>query len=64
MDMEHKEINALKKDIKKELKLMYDANMEASGLDIPERDDSEMSGLILQAMQEAFEELKSELETK
>ncbi len=64
MDMEHKEINSLKSDIKKELKLMYDANMEASGLDIPERDDNEMSGLVLQAMQDAFEELKSELKKR
>ncbi len=61
MDMEHKEINSLKKDIKKELKLMYDANMEASGLDIPERDDSEMSSLVIKAMEEAFKELKSEI---
>jgi len=61
MDMEHKEINSLKKDIKKELKLMYDANMEASGLDIPERDDSEMSALVIKAMEEAFKELKSEI---
>ncbi len=61
MDMEHKEINSLKKDIKKELKLMYDANMEASGLDIPERDDSEMSELVIKAMEEAFKELKSEI---
>ncbi len=61
MDMEHKEINSLKSYIKKELRLIYDTNMEASGLDIPERDDNEMSDLILQAMQEVFEELKSEL---
>ncbi len=61
MDMEHKEINSLKKDIKKELKLMYNANMEASGLDIPERDDSEMSSLVIKAMEEAFKELKSEI---
>ncbi len=61
MDMEHKEINSLKKDIKKELKLMYNANMEASGLDIPERDDSEMSLLVIKAMEEAFKELKSEI---
>jgi hypothetical protein len=63
MDMEHKEINALKDEIKKELKLIYNANMEASGWDIPERDDKEMSKLILEAMQDALDELKSELIT-
>ncbi len=61
MDMEHKEINALKNEIKAELKLIYNANMKASGWDIPERDDKEMSNLILQTMQKALDELKEEL---
>ena len=61
MDMEHKEINALKDEIKKELKLIYSANMEASGWDIPEIDDKEMSKLILDTMQNALDELKKEL---
>lgn len=61
MDMEHKEINSLKDEIKKELKLIYNANMEASGLDIPERDDKEMSKLVLEAMQNALNELKKEV---
>ena len=61
MDMEHKEIESLKNEIKKELKLIYKANMEASGWDIPERDDEEMSKLILEAMQNALNELKKEV---
>jgi len=61
MDMEHKEIEALKNEIKKELKLIYEANMEASGWDIPERDDNKMSILILEAMQKALDELKKEV---
>jgi hypothetical protein len=61
MDMEHKEIDSLKNEIKKELKLIYNANMEASGLDIPERNDDEMSKLILEAMQKALDELKKEV---
>ncbi len=61
MDMEHKEIKALQNEIKKELKLIYKANMEASGWDIPERDDKEMSKLVLEAMQNALNELKEEV---
>ncbi len=61
MDMEHKEIEALKGEIKKELELIYKANMKASGWDIPERDDSEMSKLILETMQKALDELKKEV---
>jgi len=61
MDMEHKEIEALKNEIKKELKLIYEANMEASGWDIPERNDEEMSKLVLKTMQNALDELKTEV---
>ncbi len=61
MDMEHKEIESLKNEIKKELKLIYEANMKASGWDIPERDDKEMSKLILETMQNALNELKKEV---
>ncbi len=60
MDMEHKEIEALKNEIKKELRFIYKANMKASGWDIPERDDKEMSKLILETMQSALDELKNE----
>ncbi len=60
MDMEHKEIKSLKNEIKKELKFIYNTNMKASGWDIPERDDKEMSKLILETMQSALDELKSE----
>ena len=35
--------------------------MEASGWDIPERDDKEMSKLVLEAMQNALNELKEEV---
>ncbi len=61
MDMEHKEIEALKNEIKKELKLIYEANMKVSGWDIPERDDKEMSKLVLKTMQNALDELKREI---
>ena len=61
MDMEHKEIEALKNEIKNELRLIYKANMKASGWDIPERDDEEMSKLILETMQNALNELKKEV---
>ncbi len=61
MDMEHKEIEALKNEIKKELKLIYNVNMKATGWDIPERDDSETSELILKTMQKALDELKQEV---
>ncbi len=61
MDMEHKEIDALKNEIKKELKLIYEANMKVSGWDIPERDDKEMSKLVLKTMQNALDELKKEI---
>jgi len=61
MDMEHKEVEALKNEIKKELELIYKANMKVTGWDIPERDDKETAKLILETMQKALDELKQEV---
>ncbi|WP_456323559.1 hypothetical protein [Hydrogenimonas sp.] len=62
MDAEHKEFQKMKKEIEKEIELLFKANMKIFDWDIPENDDRESARLIITAMEEAIDRLKQEVE--
>ncbi len=57
-----KGIESLKKEIKAEIKAIFRLNMTFEGWSVPEMDDNEAKRRILEIMQEAIDELKTELE--
>jgi hypothetical protein len=59
MSMTQKGVEALKNEIKKEMKAIYDLNMTFEGWSVPEMNQKEAREKILVAMQEALDELKA-----
>ena len=62
MDAQHKEYQKMKKEIEKEIELLFKANMKIFDWDIPENDDRESAQLIITAIEEAVEKLKKDVE--
>ena len=62
MDAQHKEYEKMKKEIEKEVELLFKANMKIFDWDIPENDDRESARLIITAIEEAVEKLKQDVE--
>ncbi len=62
MDAPHKEFQKMKGEIEKEIELLFKTNMKIFDWDIPENDDRESARLIIQAMEEAIDKLKSDVE--
>jgi len=60
MDSTQKGIEALKDEIKTEIRAIFNMNMKFEGWNVPEVDDTEATKEILDIMQEALDELKSE----
>ena len=58
MDETTKGIDALKKEIRREIRTILNLNMTFEGWSVPEMDDKEASTLILEEMQKALDELK------
>ena len=61
MDALRKELQSRKDEIKAEIKAVFEANEHITGWDVPEVDDKEAAKLLLEVMQEAFDELKNEV---
>ncbi|MBA1419377.1 MAG: hypothetical protein FAF03_00515 [Epsilonproteobacteria bacterium] len=61
MAPQEQEIDKMKSEIKKEVRLAFKANMKIFDWDIPENDDRKSAELIIAAMQEAMDELKQEI---
>ena len=61
MTPQEQEINKMHDEIKKEVRLAFEANMKIFDWDIPENDDRKSAELIIAAMQEAMDELKQEI---
>ncbi len=61
MDAIKKELESRKDEIKAEIKALFEANQHITGWDVPENDEKEAAKLLLEVMQEAFEELKKEV---
>jgi hypothetical protein len=60
MNETKKGIEALKKEIKAEIKAIFKINMKFEGWSVPEMDEKEAASEILKVMQEAIDELKKE----
>ena len=60
MDETAKGINALKNEIRAEIRAILKLNMTFEGWSVPEIDDKEATTLILKEMQKALDELKEE----
>ena len=61
-DPEHKEYAKMKEEIEKEIRGIFKANMKIFDWDIPENDDRESAQLIVDAMQEALDKIKQEIQ--
>ena len=61
MTPQEQEIKAMRNEIIKELRGVFKANMKVFDWDIPENDDNASAKLILDTMQEALDELKTEV---
>ena len=61
MTPEEKEIVKLKDEIKAELRVIFKANMKIFDWDIPEANDQRAAELIVATMQEALDEIKTEV---
>jgi len=61
MTPQEQEIEKMRSSIKKELRLIFKANMKIFDWDIPENDDRKSAELIVQTMQEALDEVKQEI---
>ncbi len=62
MDETAKGVEALKKEIREEIRAIFKMNMTFEGWSVPEMDDEEATSKILEVMQEALDELKKENE--
>ncbi len=60
MDETTKGINALKREIRAEMRAIFKLNMTFEGWSVPEMDDKKAAHEILEVMQEALDELKKE----
>ena len=60
MDETAKGINALKNEIRAEIRAILKLNMTFEGWSVPEMDDKAAAALILEEMQKALDELKEE----
>ena len=60
MDETTKGIEALKNEIRREMRAIFKLNMTFEGWSVPEMDDEEAAREILRVMQDALDELKKE----
>ena len=56
-----KEAEMMKREIKKEIRLIFKANMKIFDWDIPENDDRKSAEIIISIMREALDELSDEV---
>jgi len=61
MDAIRKELEKRKDEIKKELRLLFNANDHITGWDVPEADQKEAEKILLDIMQEALDEIRAEI---
>ena len=61
MDALRKELQSRKGEIKAEIKGIFEANEHITGWDVPEVDEKEAAKLLLEVMEDAFNELKDEV---
>ena len=62
MNPQDREIEQMQGEIRKEIRAVFKTNMKIFDWDIPENDDKRSAQLIIDVMQKAMDELKSEIE--
>ncbi len=62
MNATAKGIEALKNEIRHEVRGIFKLNMKLEDWSVPEADDKQAAGMIINVMQQALNELKDELE--
>ena len=63
MNPVQKELESRRKEIAKELELLFKANMKITDWDVPEADDREAAKMLLQIISEELEKLKADVES-
>ncbi len=63
LDAIKKELQSRKEEIKKELHLLYSANMRITEWDVPETDQNEASKVLIDILQEGLDEIKASLKS-
>ena len=61
MDVIQKELESRRTEIKKEVELLFKANMKITDWDVPEPDDNEAAQLLLKIFQEVVGEIESDV---
>lgn len=61
MDAVEKELESRRVEIKKTVELMFKANMKITDWDVPEVDDKKAAQILLRMMQEALDEIKTDI---
>jgi anti-sigma28 factor (negative regulator of flagellin synthesis) len=62
MDAVDKELEGRKKNIKREVELLFKANMKFTDWDVPEADDTKVAHILLTIIQEKLDEIKQDIE--
>ncbi len=61
MDTVEKEFYKRKKEIRKELRFIFKANMKITGWDIPEPDNKKAAGILVGILQDSLDEIKEDI---
>jgi len=61
MDAIEKELLSRKEEIKKELQLLFKANIKITDWDVPEADDEKAATILAEIVQEALDEIKQDI---
>jgi len=63
MDVIQKELESRRSEIKKELELLFKANMKITDWDVPEANDNEAANILVNILQETLDEIKADIAT-
>jgi len=62
MDAVEKELQSRKKEIQKELELLFKTNMRITDWDVPEADDRKAANIIVTMLQDTLNTIKNDIE--
>jgi len=62
MDIIEKELESRKSEIKKQVELLFRANMTITDWDVPEADDNKAAKLLINIIREAVADIEKEVE--
>lgn len=63
MNVIQKELQSRKSEIKKEVELLFKANMKITDWDVPEADDNEAANILVDIFEEVLSEIKEDVTT-